>query len=183
MKNFNLSRMFILLFFTSVTLMSCSTDDDGEEENGSGNANYDGTEINLDQGYIVDYGEYEGLYNFDITLLSDDFEIDIANENIEGNGEMVYFEMWTEQSSGLKNGTYTLSNGESDFGLTYAEFAMDFNPNEDEEEGGSYLESTVAEVTVNKSGSTYTLDFELTFENGKSLTGRYVGNLIEIGDY
>lgn len=183
MKNFKLSRMFILLLLTSVSFISCSEDDDGGEgnENGSGNATYNGTKINFDKGFIVNYGEYEGLYNFDITLLSDDFEIDIINEDLEGTGEIIYFEMWTDQSTGLKNGTYTLSNGESDFGLSFAEFAVDFNPNDADED--DYLEATEAEITVNKSGSTYTLDFDLTLENGKSLTGRYVGNLIETEDF
>ena len=186
MKNINLAKFFILLLVTSVSLVSCSSEDDGEDGNGNGNgnANYDGTEFTFNQGYVINYGVSDGnanLYNFDITLLSDGFNIDLVNEEVEGTGEVLYFELWTENSTGLKSGTYKLSNGEDDFGMTYADFVMDYSFDE-ESTDESFLEATSAEITINKSGSTYTLAYDLTFDNGKSMTGTYVGSLMVIED-
>lgn len=177
MKSFYFSRILLFLFTASFALVSCSDDDDGGESNGTGNVTYDGANFNLSQGFITDYGEEDGLYNYDITLLSDDFNVDFADEEVVGTGEILYFELWTDQSSGLKNGTYVMSDTEIDLGMTYAEFALNYNFDADDD---GFLEATDGEITVNRSGNTYTLDFDLTFENGKSLNGRYVGTLFEI---
>ena len=180
MKNYILPKIFFILL-TLISFSSCSSEDDEVNDNdNTGNATYDGTSINLTQGAIINYGEIEeGVYNFDIDLLSDDFDIDFENQEVNGGGENVYFEMWTSQSSGLKEGTYKMTNGEADFGISVADFSMNYNFDTDE---GTIYEANDAELTLSKSGNTYSLDFTLSFSNGKTLTGKYEGSLYELNE-
>ncbi|MCB7481560.1 hypothetical protein [Christiangramia sediminis] len=182
MKNYFLPRIFFLLL-TLLSFSACSEDDDAPNDDdgggsGNGNATYDGRTFNFTQGVVAEFGQGdEGVYNFDIDLLSDDFDIDFENEEINGRGEVLYFEMWTSQSSELKEGTYKLSNGESDFGITFADFSEDYNFNLDE---GSLKEAVEAEVVLSRSGSIYSLDYTLNFADGKTLTGSFEGDLYEV---
>lgn len=182
MKNYFLPRIFFLLL-TLLSFSACSEDDDTPNDDdgggsGNGNATYDGTTFNFTQGVVTDFGPgEEGVYNFDIDLLSDDFDIDFENEEINGRGKVLYFEMWTSQASELKEGTYKLSNGESDFGITFADFSEDFSFNLDE---GSLKEAVEAEVILNRSGNIYSLEYTLNFSDGKTLTGNFEGDLYEI---
>ncbi|PZD79001.1 hypothetical protein [Mesonia sp. K7] len=155
----NLIKKITLVCFLAIAAIACSNDDD----NGSSKKNeftYDGTSYELSLGYLEDFGEFsEGVYNFDIYLLSSNAE----------NG--MYFEMFTDNQNKLEVGTYTLSNsGNANTFSSSSEIGINLNS-----ENEKYYEITEGTVEI-LSNDTYKIEFEGT-ANGKAFSGYYKGSL------
>lgn len=118
MKN-NLSLSHFLLLLLSVTLISCTGEDESDANNPDNNNNEDtpiGLTIGndfypLQNGEIEDYGLWYGEecsqfanYNLDITLYQQGITID-ENGNRSGSGKGIYFEILSDNNR-LANGNY-----------------------------------------------------------------------------
>lgn len=179
MKTF---KSILVLAFVIVASISCDSDDDNDtigSDNGTGSLSYDGNEYALDKGSLINYGGSGNSFNFDITLGSPSLTLDQFGD-FDGTGEVVYFELWTDQQSGLKSGTYNFdASSRSDFTFTIADVGIGCNQNgtctfEDAARTGS--------VTINKNGDSYDLIFNFTTNTGELITGNYNGSLRSFSD-
>ena len=164
-----------------VAISSCSSDDDSGSNQvrfgtGNGQVTVNGNNFDLDKGVILNYGENLGqnTFNFDIELYSGDLTLN-QTTGPQGIGNYLYLELHSDQSSNLKNGTYTYGFDSVDLSLTDAELEVNY----DFETGDSdeFYNVTDGTVELSRSGNTYTLNFDLEVNGSQSLTGSYVGTL------
>ncbi|WP_299102539.1 hypothetical protein [uncultured Winogradskyella sp.] len=170
MKNL---KQIILLLTVSVMSFSCGSDDDGNS-NDNGVLIYGGTEYQLKAGMIQDYGEYyDGLYNFDIYLVTSDI-VESDGEPIPEDSEFsgVYFELFTSNPSDLAEGTYAFGDNVEVNSYTYANLFIDSSI---EDYNGISINSGT--FTVLENGSTYEFSFQGTSTDGTSFSGSYTGSL------
>ncbi|HRY98928.1 MAG TPA: hypothetical protein P5550_07705 [Bacteroidales bacterium] len=175
---FTLRALFALMI-AGAALTSCNKDDDDDDSSPENYFMYDGKTYELTQGFIENYGEWEpGVYNLDLTLMSSGFTVNMTNgqiDEITGTGNALYFEMYTSDSTKLDNRTYTFdemstANGTFDIGFLGINFSI-------ANQTGTQHVVTGGTVTVNKSGSTYTITWDLTDEGGKKVTGKFKKSL------
>jgi len=173
-----LTCVFISVLATVTT--SCSNDDDAVDDTPIAVANeftYDGVTYALSQGFLEDYGDNgNGSYDFDITLLSDDFTLDTVNQSITGTGEAVYLDLNSDNMTDLSDGTYIFAANRDAFTLVVAGIFIDYNITA---ETGTLVKATGGEVILSKLGTTYTIIFDLTTAAG-DITGRYEGTLTRL---
>ncbi len=178
MKNFKHTFFAVLAI---ISLISCSSDDDSNSNQlrfgtGSGQATVNGTSFDLDKGVILNYGQNLGqdTFNFDIELYSGDLTLD-PMIGPQGVGNYLYLELHSDQSSGLKNGTYTYGFDSVDLSLTDAE--LDVNYDFETGDSDDFYDVSGGTVELSKSGNTYTINFDLEVGGSQTLTGSYVGTL------
>jgi hypothetical protein len=168
-------RALFALMIAGAALTSCNKDDDDDDATPESYFMYDGKTYELTQAYIENYGEWEpGVYNLDLTMMSKGFTVNTSNgqiQSVTGTGNALYFEMYTSDSTKLDNRTYTYdemstANGTFDFGV------IGINFNIATQTGTQHMVMS-GTVTVSKSGSVYTITWDLTEENGKKVTGKY----------
>lgn len=178
MKTF---KSILLFVFATCVLISCDKDDDNGDVagNGTGSFMYDGNDFALNKGSIINYGGSGNSFNFDITLGSPSLSFDQFGD-FDGTGDAIYFELWTDQQSGLKNGTYNYDpSSQSDFTFTIAEVGVGCDTNgtctfQDSARSGS--------VTINRSGNNYSLSFSFMTDTDEVITGTYEGTLRSFSD-
>ncbi|NRD24511.1 hypothetical protein HNV10_14730 [Winogradskyella litoriviva] len=173
----NLKQLFLLVTI-SVMSFSCGSDDDGGSDV-SGALIYGDTEYELKSGIISNYGDYyeDGVYNFDISLLSSEFTIsddEVVPDDAIISG--VYFELFTETEGDLEVGTYSFDSFSFDAN-TFNDGEVYLNVSVDSLEDETSFEVTSGSFTVLDNGSSYEFEFEGTLENGQSFSGYYNGSL------
>ncbi|WP_124979152.1 hypothetical protein [Nonlabens xiamenensis] len=168
-------KSFLLTAFVVVSLISCSSDDDGgSSSSATGSFSVDGSSYSLNKGVVLNYGEGPtGIYNFDISLFSNGVNLDEAGE-ASGMGDVIYFELWTDQSSGLKEGTYSFSNSTEDFAITVLSYGLDCNSQT--EMCATEAEGEDGTLSISRDGNRYTLTFSIVTPDGVA-TGTYSGVL------
>ena len=176
--------LLILSIFTVFAITSCSSDDDSGSNSNGTNASSDsyleieGDNYQLRSGVIEDYGEGSNeTFNFDITLISTNVT-SINGEFIpEGDSYTgIYFELWSDNSSDLAEGTYSYSNSEDGFTYTYSEIHKDIST---DTFTGEYIDITSGELEVNKNGNNYEFTFTGTTFDGDDISMYYSGSLVE----
>ncbi len=175
-----MKKIFYLFFAVAMVLSSCGNDDDGGSDNGvKGKMQIGSENYNLKSGTIENYGESDDgtTYNFDIELYSEDINSIDDESSLTGlNISSVYFELWSENSSNLADGTYTYDDnyGQNAFTFTDSEITIDYSFFA---EDGTYYEINSGEIEVSKNGSTYDITFEGTTSEGKDVSINYKGKL------
>lgn len=176
MKNLKLIALFALTL--NLVTFSCNKDDDGGNDSNSSSENnmtIDGTEFEVETAILVESGINEdGSYDWDVTLLSDGFEIDAANSTITGTGAALYLDLNTNSETGLVPGTYTFANERAEFTWKFAEGITNFNF---ETENGEYFDAVSGTVVITGSGNNQVIVANLEDQNGNTITGSYKGNL------
>jgi len=176
MKLTKLIRTIALLTLISIVYTSCSKK---EEEPAPKTTNFftvDGKEYSLSEGITIEYGgDATTGYNFDLIVFSSGLEADIINETFTGEGEFMYFELWSTSATGLAAGTYTIAPSATPNACTSNTIYIKYNSttelSENEYEGSS------GTITIAVDGTTYSIDFDLSIIGGKALTGNYTGTL------
>ena len=171
-----------LLMCAAVLFMaSCSSDDDSSSDDlrfgsGDGTVTVDGNTFDFDKGIVLEYGENDdnGTFNFDIELFSGNISANLE-EGISGTGNYMYLELNSDQESALKNGTYTFGFDDTDLSLTDSEFYVDYNFGTDD--FTEFYNVTGGTVDLTRSGSNYTVTFDLEVNGSLPLTGSYSGSL------
>jgi hypothetical protein len=177
MKNFKLvSLIFIIVLGTFTT--SCDNDDDAVPVAIVNEFTYQGTAYNLSQGILQDYGDNgNGSYDFDIILFSDDFTIDLVNDEITGRGDAVYLDLNSDNMADLSDGTYVFDINRDVFVISFAGIFLDYDP---QASNGTAVEASSGEVILTKSGVEYTISFDLSTANGDAIIGQYKGTLSRV---
>jgi len=164
----------LLYLFLVFGLFACSNESADDENN-----NDDQNTSGFDQGILAYYGNDEissGNYNFDIFLFSDEIEMTCGDDEATGSGKVLYFEMFTSNSSGLDEGTYNYSNNFGVLGTwDIGEYCTNCNP--DNTDASNYYWLTSGTVTIAKDGSTYSISWDCATSSGFEINGSYTGPL------
>lgn len=145
---------------------------------GSRKLQYNNTEFSVADAFLVDDGYEDGPHYYTYFGFSDEnIDVDESAENWTFTSGSIHFtvELLTPSTSGFKPGTYTytstednLPSGESFF--TDVEFTISSTELESVQPGSTII---VSQLAVN----IYSFDFDITFGNGKTLTGTYTGDV------
>ena len=166
MSRANFVFSIILAAVISVFMFPACGNDDGDDNTGETPSN-----VVYSGGAIFDYGEYTpGLYNYDILLYSSGVNL----ENGTGTGNLIEFELWSTSPIGLPTGTYTFANSPQNNRFTYGNIYTNFNLRT---ETGSEVEIVGGSVTITSSGGSTTVSWNVTTENGRTVTGSFTGAL------
>jgi hypothetical protein len=173
-------RSLLLLLVTSVVLISCGDDD---KESVPDRIIIDGESFKLTKGYITGYGIYEddelntgSIY--EILLATDGVVVD--EDGASGTGQVLDLFLFSSSNIELKEGTYTYS---LDFleGTLIEGFSVDGNF--DTEQGVFYV-IIDGEVTISRSGDSWTIEFDFITETDTGgeidVTGSFSGTLEEV---
>ncbi|WP_205502567.1 hypothetical protein [Rufibacter psychrotolerans] len=176
-------KCFCLAVLAGFTFVSCSDDDEEEvSPNTDNKVVYNGTTYSMKSGLVEDYGPSDNHYNYDfyitdgtITTSNNDFEV--VNSKI-----VLFAELLSPGTSEFKTGTFSFVQNYNDAGnenkhvfedaLVVTDTNNDNILDEQDEELG------VTGGTVKVSGGNnrnYTVEFDVTLENGKTAKGGYSG--------
>lgn len=197
------TAIFALLLFTA-----CSDDDDDSTTNSGGNTapasssaiSFDSKSYNMLSGLILDYGSasvldstLESHYNMDfymldgtLTLVQDSINDD---EYIASNNStiLVYVELFSPDTTSFKTGTFTfidedsvtVSSTSGKYFFTYGEVELDNDGVVNGDFDGPEFDLVGGSVVVSGTPpSSYTLNYNLQVEGGRTLTGTYNGSFI-----
>jgi len=173
------SKLFVGLLGTLLLVSACKKDDDNDGANNSGDFPQelvlDGTRHGLGTAFMEFYPDYGvNSHNLDLILLSDGltahYDADNYPDSISGNGYMMYFEMFSADSTFLSAGTYSM-----DTTLTVNTFQGAFvAPVSNGEINGSPEQLKTGSVEVSRSNNVYTItgsgkdadnkDFEFSYQ-------------------
>ncbi|SEA55347.1 hypothetical protein [Bizionia paragorgiae] len=186
--NFKINLLFLSLL---IVVLSCSDNDNDTENNlpipeQQANSFFvNETEYILTNGTLENYGvdndptndfNYQGS-NFDLYLTSENIEITSDNNGVldlKGYGQLLYFELFSENENDLSEGDYTASNQEPYSVFTYdiAEYSIDFD-----EVNRNTIEVISGTLNIRKVNNEYEITINLTDINGDSVVGYYKGTL------
>jgi len=175
MKNF----LKILWIAPLLLMFNCGDDDDDSTPVNPladnvlrvGNVSYD-----LEWGSILNYGEYDsGIINLDLELWSTGVIESESGCGASGDGQGIYFEMFTSNETSLDDGTYTY-NMDPELGTwDYGDYILNLSDINDNDDPWILLDS--GSVTIDKTGSNYNISWNLVDGDGVSITGNFSGSL------
>ena len=112
-QSINMKKMKkIILIFTAISIYACSGGDDNNS-NSTSLLIVDGVEYPLESGTLLNYGSDGGIYNIDLDIQSPGIVVPDCSENSAlGQGQNIYFEMWTSEPDFLDSMTYSIVEGE-----------------------------------------------------------------------
>jgi hypothetical protein len=132
----------------------------------------------LEWGSILNYGEFEegsGIINLDLELWSIGIIEPESGCEPSGEGQGIYFEMFTSNDTSLDDGTYTY-NMDPELGTwDFGDYILDFSDTNEDDETWIFLDS--GSVTIDKTGSNYNISWDLVDGDGISITGNFSGGL------
>jgi len=151
-------KSLFLIFLYSMIIYSCEQEEDTDKKN---YINFNNQNLQLSNGIIREYGQIRGDalgYNFDITINSSQIVYDSIANNFIGNGTQVHFELYSNSSSEIFEGTYYFNQEEEQIPFTFNNsYIADnyiFVP-----ESGIKSEINQGTITVSKSGEKYIIEF------------------------
>ncbi len=109
-------NLLIALFGSLIMFSSCKKDDDDDSNNGTGNFPqelvFDGTRYEWGTAFMEYYPDYGvNSSNLDLILVTDGltlhYDADNYPDSVSGTGFMLYFEMFSSDSTYISNGTYS----------------------------------------------------------------------------
>ena len=170
----NSAKLLALVAALIIALSGCSDKEDPKTKQNV--IIVDGTEFAVTQALTEEYGGDETSgYNFDLLILSSGFDFsDYENSWVTGSGNVLYLELWSTSSTGLVTGTYTSSANFEPNTFTSSYVGINYDTSDDTADQG--YEDGTGSVSITVSGSTYTVNFDLTFGATK-VTGNYTGTV------
>jgi hypothetical protein len=169
----NLRLNWLILFVLFGLFNSCE-----EESKPKKYFKYNGKTYKLDRGFFMDWGSNDnGSYDYDIWFISQSIKVDPVTDEFSGVGEIIYLDLNTSSEHGFVGGTYNFSQERLAFTFVAGVVGIDTDI---ETEEGTILQITggTIEITVLDNGAL--IEFTLDTATGKSVTGKFKGNLDEI---
>ena len=178
----NVYKLAVLLLAISV-IAGCKKD--SKDETTANSLKIDGTQYDMSHGIVINYGDYNSVYNMEIALLSPGLtihDIDGYPDSISGTGHVIVFSVMTSGSDKITPGDYTYSSnsynaGTFDYGIYELNWNSELNPDPD------FTEITAGTIKIINSGTTYELSFTGTDSNNKAISGYYKGSLKYYTDF
>lgn len=154
--------LFSLSILSILFITSCGKDDGASVQLGlDGSITFDGTDTEMSDGLIIDFGTNDSEYNYDFYIANGAISIEDLNINVNGNTLMV-IEFYNEGAA-FSPGTFTVNGS----GARYCFVDIAVDDQNDFASGGT--------VTVTGSGQTYKVVFDLDFSEDRTLTGTVEG--------
>jgi hypothetical protein len=167
----------VLLIVPFLFFYNCSDDDDNNPNPHGGNnvLRVGNVEYDLDAGLIENYGAWDDeMVNLDLSLFSSGINISNCSSGPSGSGQVLYFEMFTTNENYLDDGTYTYSVNPELGTFDYADYALNWGQDMNEDD---WIECGSGSVSIERSGSNYTISWDLIDDNGIDITGNFSGVL------
>lgn len=168
----------VALLFLSAFLLSGCKDTDVTPRN---ELSYNGTEYELNSGFLVDYGQFSVVegYVYVLLLYSSGIKIHEKNglvDSTSGAGHAIYCEIASDMPDALSSGKYVFDPYSSlrarTFTNSYALLNADFV-----KLGNKPYWITGGKVTVEKEGENYIIKYDCTEREGERITVYYKGPL------
>jgi|GEM_PF-6658279 len=162
---------FSFLLFTNCKESSTVADPDSNTDN---NFLYDGKTYSLESGIIYDYGEgTTGFRNYDFILTEKQENFEDSSEDADINSDYyVYFWLESLGANSFMGGTFNFDDSDEAEASHLYDGALVIIINASEEEFEEHF-VTAGSVDVTISGDTYTLDFDVTLNNNKTMVGKF----------
>ena len=173
MKNL-LFTLIALVAFTSI--VGCKKDKDDDMDTKS-EFTYDGTTYSLANGYIDDFGSNgNGSFDWDVIITSSSITVDSVGD-FSGMGDLVYLDLNSSDSTGLVAGTYNWSTTREISSIVDGSIGIDLDL---ATLMGTNISASAGTVDVAINGTETTITFNLTFADGKTVSGEWKGVLEDI---
>lgn len=169
-------QIFTVLACSLLLITGCK--DSGTEadpdSNSDNNFLYDGKTYSLESGIIYDYGEgTTGFRNYDFLLTEKQENFEDESEEADINSDYyIYFWLESLGASSFTGGTFNFDDSDEADASHLYDGALIFIIDASEEDFEEYF-VTAGSVDVSISGDTYTLDFDVTLNNNKTLVGKF----------
>ncbi|UII25342.1 hypothetical protein LVD15_18825 [Fulvivirga maritima] len=167
-----------VVLFSYVALLglffSCGSDDDGDTAAANGTIEIGDDSYSATSGIMVDFGSDGTHYNIDFTI--SDGTVNTTTGDYDGSF-MVYAELFAPGSS-FSTGTFTYDQSpeDSDYYFTSASITLDANDNNELGDlSDDYYFATGGTIILSGGGDNYTITYNLTLNNGSTLTGSASG--------
>ena len=170
-----MKQIFLIgLAVLSILLLSCNKEEDGDK----GTFTFDEKPYYLNNALNLDYGTIKsGVCKYQLELISSGLKYSSSIGDLIGQGNRISLTLISNEPTFPAIGTYTLNPtaeyivGTIDEGTLFLNYGG---------ATGSYdYKYTVSSgsITLEKSGSSYTINMNMTFLGGKTIIGKYTGNL------
>lgn len=168
--------LYSFLALGLLTTVSCKDDDETPAPAPVANNTvaYDGADYSIDNGAIIDWGTDGEHYNYDVFLA--DGEIDFETNTASGASIIVYAELFSPGDEEFSSGTFNFNASGNVSGKHYfemAEIMVDSNDNGQLDENDDLLTVTAGKIITTGDASNFTLELDVTLDNGKTLKGKY----------
>lgn len=196
--NLNWSALILLFSFFAV---SCQEDDDNPVTP-TNETEYNGTKYSMDEGLIMDYGEW-GFYGQTATHYNYDFlitngSIGYNNGDVEEiNGSIaIIAELYSSGASKFNTGTFNYINSDNDGSLNESQLEAKYKDKFVFSDAGILLDTNgnkelfddlqsailVTGGTIKVSGTepNYTIEYNLTLQNGQTAKGSFNKTFVKI---
>jgi hypothetical protein len=161
----------VMLLAMTLFIVSCGGDD---EKTPTSSFTYNGHTATTPYGYISHNWDDSGIYEKSVYFSARDYQAmfttatDYASISLRTNNSALT----------IPDGTYNFDSSWENFTFYWAEAARDYNW---WEETGELNEDVASgKVTVSNGGKKF--EYEITFQDGKKMTGAYHGALTEMGN-
>ncbi len=168
---------FVLITLTTLMVSSCKKEEDQKIEgpSGTGILEYKGIQYDITMAYYELYGQFDGIYNYELYLFSDG--VDIDNETGFGNVAAIYFSTY---SPPLPEGTTPYYDESSNpYPNFEAEVVLDFDLDADTGIRMNYFDEGGFILNKSSDGKTYTIQLSCILAGKDTLSGHYSGSIIE----
>ncbi len=180
MKKFNL---LLMCFSLTLANLSCSSDDDANVAVETNNfLKIDSTEFELKAGAIQNFGSFNNLTNFDITLIDSNI-ITVDGQPIPENNivNFINFELFTDSSQDLAEGEYVLVDFADVTAQTFVSAAIledvDISSETEIDEPPFLVEGSLQVIS---NGPEYEVEFSGVDNLGREISGFYKGSFTSI---
>ena len=174
-----MKNLFFALFaiFAFTVFSGCEKDEEPAEPMIQNEFTYDGTSTELAKGFLNNFGRnLNNTYDWDIFLTTEG--ISKNGSRFAGEGSYLYLDVNTDSADGLVAGTYNWANTRENFTVVPGTvLSIDHNFST---QAGTTVRATGGTVEIAIDGMETTITFNLTMENGKTVTGEWEGILEDI---
>jgi hypothetical protein len=171
------SGVLFLVIILLLFLGSCKKDKEetlNEGPTGTGSVFYNESTYSLNRAAYELYGQFGGVYNYELYLFSEG--IDVDTETGTGNIVSMYFSTYVAPlpAGTIPYYTFNVPEVPTFSASLYLEYDLV------NETGIRFDGFEDGEVTISRSGDTYTVEFTCYSMGQDTITGQYTGKILEI---
>lgn len=155
--------LFSVALILTFGISSCGDDDNGPSDS----ASVEDDKVSFAKGYIISTEDVEDAdgetgSTHIIYLMSKGLSIDAENNEIDGEGNVVAFALFSSSNDELDEGTYEIKSESLPGNAQQFVMATEYNYNGGTPEFDNSYTGTYGTIEVKKSGDTYTFKFRVT---------------------